>query len=69
MFDLSNNPKERDLIDSKQVAEIVEDAKKDWKNIPLYSSFDNPTARDKFWIKYVASNFNEWFERWFGGEK
>lgn len=71
MFDLSRNENERDLVDSKQVATVLEEAKADFPSMILGKPaiFQKETDHEKGYTEGYYSarkEVYEWFERWFG---
>ena len=52
----------QDLVDSKEVLKLINEAKKDFPNynkILNTKDWDSPTSR-------FADAVNQWFEKWFG---
>ena len=56
------------VISAKKISEILDEAKKDFENIVLFSSFEinNLTESEKHHMKRVADQYCEKIKKWFG---
>ena len=56
------------VISAKKIYEILNETKKDFEEIPLFSSFEinNLSESEKFLMKSVANLYCEKIKKWFG---